>query len=92
LGRAGSGAVAARSSRPRRQERRERGCACRRVARGSVLRARGAAAGADPRGGATFETALLVPDVITIPAKTPHWFKEVPTKTVAYYAANIESE
>jgi hypothetical protein len=24
-------------------------------------------------------------DVITIPAKTPHWFKEVPTKTVAYY-------
>jgi mannose-6-phosphate isomerase-like protein (cupin superfamily) len=31
-------------------------------------------------------------DVITIPAKTPHWFKEVPTKTVAYYAVNIESE
>ena len=31
-------------------------------------------------------------DVITIPAKTPHWFKEVPTKTVAYYAINIESE
>jgi mannose-6-phosphate isomerase-like protein (cupin superfamily) len=30
-------------------------------------------------------------DVITIPAKTPHWFKEVPTKTVAYYAVNIES-
>ena len=28
-------------------------------------------------------------DVITIPAKTPHWFKEVPTKTVAYYAVNI---
>src|SRR6185436_5604104 len=22
-------------------------------------------------------------DVITIPAKTPHWFKEVPTKTIA---------
>ena len=31
-------------------------------------------------------------DVITIPAKTPHWFKEVSTKTVAYYAVNIESE
>jgi mannose-6-phosphate isomerase-like protein (cupin superfamily) len=31
-------------------------------------------------------------DVITIPAKTPHWFKEVPTKTVACYAVNIESE
>ena len=31
-------------------------------------------------------------DVITIPAKTPHWFKDVPTKTVAYYAINIESE
>jgi len=31
-------------------------------------------------------------DVITIPAKTPHWFKKVPTKTVAYYAVNIESE
>jgi mannose-6-phosphate isomerase-like protein (cupin superfamily) len=28
-------------------------------------------------------------DVITIPAKTPHWWKEVPTKTVAYYAVNI---
>jgi mannose-6-phosphate isomerase-like protein (cupin superfamily) len=31
-------------------------------------------------------------DVITIPAKTPHWFKEIPTKTVAYYAVNIDSE
>ena len=31
-------------------------------------------------------------DVITIPAKTPHWFKEVATKTVAYYAVNIESD
>jgi mannose-6-phosphate isomerase-like protein (cupin superfamily) len=30
-------------------------------------------------------------DVITIPAKTPHWFKEVPTQTIAYYAVNIES-
>jgi len=31
-------------------------------------------------------------DVITIPAKTPHWFKEVSTKTIAYYAINIDSE
>ena len=30
-------------------------------------------------------------DVVTIPAKTPHWWKEVPTKTVAYYAVNIEN-
>jgi mannose-6-phosphate isomerase-like protein (cupin superfamily) len=29
-------------------------------------------------------------DVVTIPAKTPHWFKEVPTKTIAYYAVNTE--
>jgi quercetin dioxygenase-like cupin family protein len=30
-------------------------------------------------------------DVITIPAKTPHWWKEVTTGTVAYYAVNIEN-
>ncbi|HTA43227.1 MAG TPA: cupin domain-containing protein [Bryobacteraceae bacterium] len=41
-------------------------------------------------GGMTYH--LSKGDVITIPAKTPHWFKEVPTKTVAYYAVNIESE
>jgi mannose-6-phosphate isomerase-like protein (cupin superfamily) len=29
-------------------------------------------------------------DVIAIPAKTPHWFKEVPTQTIAYYAINTE--
>jgi mannose-6-phosphate isomerase-like protein (cupin superfamily) len=29
-------------------------------------------------------------DVITIPAKTPHWFKEVQTQTIAYYAVNTE--
>src|ERR1044071_6277352 len=29
-------------------------------------------------------------DVITIPAKTPHWFKEVSTQTIAYYAINTE--
>jgi mannose-6-phosphate isomerase-like protein (cupin superfamily) len=31
-------------------------------------------------------------DVITIPAKTPHWWKEISTKTVAYYAVNIEGQ
>ena len=31
-------------------------------------------------------------DVITIPAKTPHWWKEISTKTVSYYAINIESK
>ncbi len=30
-------------------------------------------------------------DVITIPAKTPHWFKEIPTQTIAYYAVSIEN-
>ena len=30
-------------------------------------------------------------DVITIPAKTPHWWRDVPTKTVAYYGVNIEN-
>jgi mannose-6-phosphate isomerase-like protein (cupin superfamily) len=29
-------------------------------------------------------------DVITIPAKTPHWWKEVPSGTVGYYAVNLE--
>lgn len=41
-------------------------------------------------GGTTYH--LSKGDVITIPAKTPHWFKEISTKTVAYYAVNIESE
>ena len=41
-------------------------------------------------GGTTYH--LSKGDVITIPAKTPHWFKEVPTKTIAYYAVNIASE
>ena len=41
-------------------------------------------------GGITYH--LSKGDVITIPAKTPHWFKEISTKTVAYYAVNIESE
>jgi mannose-6-phosphate isomerase-like protein (cupin superfamily) len=41
-------------------------------------------------GGETFH--LTKGDVITIPAKTPHWWKEVSTKTVSYYAINIESK
>jgi len=40
------------------------------------------------QGGQTYH--LTKGDVITIPAKTPHWFKEVPTKTIAYYAVNTE--
>jgi mannose-6-phosphate isomerase-like protein (cupin superfamily) len=43
----------------------------------------------DVQGGQTHQ--LSKGDVITIPAKTPHWFKEVPSKTVAYYAVNIEN-
>jgi mannose-6-phosphate isomerase-like protein (cupin superfamily) len=30
-------------------------------------------------------------DVITIPANTPHWFKEIPSGTIAYYAVNIQN-
>jgi len=41
-------------------------------------------------GGETFH--LSKGDVITIPAKTPHWWKEVSTNTVGYYAVNIESK
>jgi mannose-6-phosphate isomerase-like protein (cupin superfamily) len=41
-------------------------------------------------GGETYH--LSKGDVITIPAKTPHWWKEVSTKTVGYYAVNIESK
>ena len=43
---------------------------------------------ASVQGGQTYH--LTKGDVITIPAKTPHWFKEVPTKTIAYYAVNME--
>ena len=45
---------------------------------------------ASVQGGETHH--LTKGDVITIPAKTPHWFKEVPGKTIAYYAVNIDSE
>jgi mannose-6-phosphate isomerase-like protein (cupin superfamily) len=40
------------------------------------------------QGGETYH--LTKGDVITIPAKTPHWFKEVPTQTIAYYAVNTD--
>jgi mannose-6-phosphate isomerase-like protein (cupin superfamily) len=40
------------------------------------------------QGGQTYH--LTKGDVITIPANTPHWFKEVPTKTIAYYGVNLE--
>ena len=40
------------------------------------------------QGGTTHQ--LRKGDVITVPAKTPHWWKEVATKTIAYYAINTE--
>ena len=39
-------------------------------------------------GGTTYH--LIKGDVITVPAKTPHWFKEVKTETIAYYAINLD--
>ena len=44
---------------------------------------------ASVQGGQTHH--LTKGDVITVPAKTPHWFKEIPTKTIAYYAVNMEN-
>ena len=44
---------------------------------------------ASVQGGQTYH--LTKGDVITIPAKTPHWFKEIPTQTIAYYAVNMEN-
>ena len=43
---------------------------------------------ASVQGGQTHH--LTKGDVITVPAKTPHWFKDVPTNTIAYYAINTE--
>jgi len=40
------------------------------------------------QGGTTHQ--LKKGDVITVPAKTPHWWKDVSTKTIAYYAINTE--
>ena len=59
---------------------------------GTLVNARDTAPGqrraASVEGGETHH--LTKGDVITIPAKTPHWFKEVPTQTIAYYAVNTE--
>jgi mannose-6-phosphate isomerase-like protein (cupin superfamily) len=44
---------------------------------------------ASVQGGQTHH--LTKGDVITIPANTPHWFKEIPTGTIAYYAVNIQN-
>jgi mannose-6-phosphate isomerase-like protein (cupin superfamily) len=45
--------------------------------------------GSDITGGTTHH--LTKGDVVTVPAKTPHWFKDVSTKTIAYYAVNTEN-
>jgi mannose-6-phosphate isomerase-like protein (cupin superfamily) len=37
------------------------------------------------------EYRLSKGDVIAIPAKTPHWIKEVSTNNATYYAVNVES-
>ena len=62
------------------------------VTGGTLVEARDTAP--DQRRAASVEggqTHHLTPgDVITIPAKTPHWFKDVPTQTIAYYAVNTE--
>ena len=62
------------------------------VTGGTLVNARQTAPGqtraASVEGGTTYH--LTKGDVITIPAKTPHWFKEVPTQTIAYYAINLE--
>src|SRR5437667_110164 len=44
---------------------------------------------ASVQGGQTHH--LTKGDVITIPANTPHWFKEIPSGTIAYYAVNIQN-
>lgn len=62
------------------------------VTGGTLIGARQTAPGqtraANVEGGTSYH--LSKGDVITVPAKTPHWFKEVSTQTVAYYAINIE--
>jgi len=62
------------------------------VTGGTMVNPRETAAGqrraAGVQGGETHR--LTKGDVITIPAKTPHWFKDVSTQTIAYYAVNTE--
>jgi mannose-6-phosphate isomerase-like protein (cupin superfamily) len=41
------------------------------------------------QGGTTHR--LTKGDVITVPANTPHWWKEVSSKTIAYYGVNTEN-
>ena len=60
------------------------------VTGGTLVGAKNTAPGqiraASLNGGQTHQ--LRKGDVITVPAKTPHWWKEVSTKTIAYYAIN----
>lgn len=62
------------------------------VTGGTLVGARQTAPGqtraASVEGGTTYH--LTKGDVIAVPARTPHWFKEVPTQTIAYYAINLE--
>jgi mannose-6-phosphate isomerase-like protein (cupin superfamily) len=62
------------------------------VTGGTLVGAKNTAPGqiraASMQGGQTHQ--LRKGDVITVPAKTPHWWKEVSTKTIAYYAINTE--
>jgi mannose-6-phosphate isomerase-like protein (cupin superfamily) len=62
------------------------------VTGGTLVGAKNTAPGqiraASLNGGQTHQ--LRKGDVITVPAKTPHWWKEVSTKTIAYYAINTE--
>jgi mannose-6-phosphate isomerase-like protein (cupin superfamily) len=62
------------------------------VTGGTMVNPRNTAPGqiraANVQGGETHR--LTKGDVITVPAKTPHWFKEVSTQTIAYYAINTE--
>ena len=62
------------------------------VTGGTLVGARQTAPGqtraSNVEGGTTYH--LSKGDVITVPAKTPHWFKEVQTPTIAYYAINLE--
>ena len=62
------------------------------VTGGTLVGAKNTAPGqiraASLNGGQTHQ--LKKGDVITVPAKTPHWWKEVSTKTIAYYAINTE--
>jgi len=62
------------------------------VTSGTLVGAKNTAPGqiraASLNGGQTHQ--LKRGDVITVPAKTPHWWKDVSTKTIAYYAINTE--